>query len=476
MTHKILLLLGMLSLALHAIPLTINIQVAVKDSVGRPKPLNNATINFKFLGNSNTQIWSESKQITSPVGLINAKLGDISRIDPSIFQFQDSVKLLILNGTDTILAEPFNTIPFAFKSSFSDSSKNAFTLQGKSLTDIRTETGDTASAVRTAYRTEIRDSIAAHPQTRPTQEIGDTAASVRAGLRLEMRDTAAATQNTFKSNISDSLTALRPVLRANMGDTATTVRNALRDTATALKTLLRANIGDTAGVLRLSYRSEIQDSISAHPGINPSNQIRDTANSVRTTLRSNISDSATALKALLRSNIGDTSVSLRASYRSEIRDSIMAHPPVNPTNQISDSANNVRLQARGWIGDSISILRNTVNVLSNDRYATVISFASYQAIDSFTVPETCLVNIIFVADGASTGTFRFAKSLDNLTLVSPSSTSTVVAVWNIFPFDGSEPAGKVYVCARNSNTLYLKNMLGISYCRFYIDYLPMRKR
>lgn len=290
-----------ISSALFSAPLTINFQMVLKDSLGRPTPLSGARITFQLAGETGISFWSETKTFTTPNGVITTKLGDAVAIDPVSFYAQSMVRVSVIRESsgDTILSEPFNAIPFAFKANFSDSSGNATLFQGKTPSDFL------ASTFEGDIRKSISDSIAAHPTQDPAPRISDTAASLRVYAVTQDNSIKAA----LRGEIRDSINAhpgIDPT--AEISDTASGVR-------------LYAVSQDSG--LKASLREEIGDSIASHPGLDPTAEISDTAANVRT-------------YAVVQDN------GMISTIRGEIGDSIAAHPIIDPSNEISDSASSVR--------------------------------------------------------------------------------------------------------------------------------------
>src|SRR3989339_1129815 len=348
MIQKSLLLLALLFVSAFSIPLNINLQIAIRDTNGRSQSISNEPFTFTFLGNYGVAFWTESKNITSPSGLINTLLGSITPINASQLYAQDSVKLVVLRGVDTVLADPFNSVAFSFKSAFSDSAVASSRLGGKTLAGVRTEIGDSTASIQSKIRFEIRDSINAHPSSSPVPIITDTAVSirnslrdtanaVRSSIRLEIRDSLTGSRLSTQISLNDSLASVKGVLRGNIGDSAVVLRNFAVSTAS-----------DTATSLRTSLRKAISDSITAHPSANPASQIGDSLSSNRTALRANMGDSASNARNYAASQ--DNSV--MAALRTNIRDSIAAHPSTNPASQIGDSLTANRTALRANMGDS----------------------------------------------------------------------------------------------------------------------------
>lgn len=386
------------------LPLTVNFQMVVKDGTGKPVVFDHENVTFSMSGDMGIGFWSETKPFTSPNGILNTRLGDVTSIDPVSFYAQNSVKLTVIRaGNDTILSEPFNTVPFAFKAGFSDSSRNAYSLQGKVPSDFL------AASFEATIKTLISDSIAIHPAPNPAAQISDTAAEVRADFQNKLSDTASvlrgytnSLQTGMRDEIHDSIAAhpgidptpsikdsasavrsyavaqdnaLRTTMRAEIQDSADVVRVNSRswmgDTANVLRGQLRGNISDTAAVIKTRLRNEIRDSIAAHPGIDPTPSIRDSAsavrsyavaldNALRTVLRDEIQDSAGVVRLNSRTWTGDTANILRTQLRGDIGDTA-----ISIRNYTVTQDSTIKTAIRSEVHDSITKLLTTSQTFSN---------------------------------------------------------------------------------------------------------------
>jgi hypothetical protein len=208
-----------------AVPLTINFQMVVKDDSGRPIAFNGENITFSLTGNSGALFWSETKPISSPTGIINTQLGSFVSIDPATFYSQNDIKIVVKRSNgDTLLNEPFNAVPFAFKANVSDSSRNALLLQGRAPGDFLPQ------SFEATIRASISDSIAAHPALNPAGQVRDTANVVRGQVRGWIRDSIAAHPGIdYSLRISDTANALRNFSTAGDNSTKTQFRKDISD-------------------------------------------------------------------------------------------------------------------------------------------------------------------------------------------------------------------------------------------------------
>lgn len=261
------------------LPLTVNFQMVVKDDTGRPVPFNNENISFSMTGDLGINFWSETKPMTSPVGILNTRLGEVTAIDPVSFYAQNNIRLTVRRADgDTIISEPFNTVPFSFRAGFADSSRNAYFLQGKVPEDFL------AASFEANIRKSVSDSVAAHPAPDPGQRISDTAGIVQAVLRREIRDTSSA---------------------------------------------VRGYVVSQNNTLGSGLRKEISDSIAGHPGLDPTGEISDTASSIRN-YADNRDDTNKILQRMeLRDTLNETRINIRkwigdssTIIRQQIRDSL----------------------------------------------------------------------------------------------------------------------------------------------------------
>lgn len=216
MKRIIIYLIVLFNFSTFGLPLTINFQMVVKDDSGRPVSFNNENILFFFSGDLGITFWAEVKAFTSPNGILNTKLGDKTAIDPLSFYAQNSIKLTVTRANgDTLLSEPFNTVPYSFKSGFSDSAKNAYFLQGKVPADFL------SASYSTTIRNMISDSIAAHPPQVPSQAISDSVSNARLVLRNEIKDTS----SVLRGHSDSIVLSLNTALKNELVDSAFSIRN-----------------------------------------------------------------------------------------------------------------------------------------------------------------------------------------------------------------------------------------------------------
>lgn len=209
-------LILLLSLSAVSIPLTINFQMVAKDDNGRPVSFNNENILFFFSGDLGISFWAEVKTITSPNGIITTKLGDKTAIDPLSFYAQNNIRLTVTRANgDTILSEPFNTVPYSFKSGFADSARNAYSLQGKIPGDFLPVT------YSATIQKIVSDSIAAHPPQVPSQAISDSVSRVRLVLRNEIKDTSSA----IRGHSDSMIVSLNTTLHNKLADSVSSIRS-----------------------------------------------------------------------------------------------------------------------------------------------------------------------------------------------------------------------------------------------------------
>ena len=113
------------------IPLTINFHMVIKDDSGNPISLDQENVTFSLSGNTGINFWSETIVCTHPAGIVFSRLGEQAPIDPVSFYAQDSIRLTVTRQSgDTVLSQPFNSTPYAFKAGFADSALNSQLLQG----------------------------------------------------------------------------------------------------------------------------------------------------------------------------------------------------------------------------------------------------------------------------------------------------------------------------------------------------------
>ncbi len=516
---RIILIILSLSYFVLGIPLTVNFQFVARDNSGNPISFNNENITFSFINESGATVWTETNSFSSPYGIINTALGLNTPILSSVINPQSDLTVAVTKaGGDTLLKAPFNSVLFAFKAGFSDSTLNSGLLNGKSLFDIQRSymlsdsiltisLKDSISALRgyvaaqnnsvkSSVRLEIRDSIASHPSADPSGFIRDTANIVRGQTR---------------SWIGDSANTIRSYAMARTRDTAATLRNysiaRASDTASALRTTLRSNISDSAISIRTyaitqdngvktTIRSEIRDSIAAHPGADPSNAIRDTANTVRAQARgwigdsantirpyaiARISDTATTLRTYSSAMAGDTASALRTTLRANIGDSAISIRAYGMA-RISDTATTLRNYSIARAGDTASMLRTTLRSNIGDTANAIRTKVRADMMDSIrNYNNTYRIYLGSIGVGAETIHPPTDKYLLFDVLVINSSTSTSYKysyAFNstgqfaqIYPFAGGvldpyynllppAPAGKInFMYTVSTNTLSFNNNL-----------------
>jgi hypothetical protein len=238
------------------LPMTINFQMVVKDNTGRPVEFQNEQITFILIG-SVSQFWTETKLFSSPTGIINTCLGSVTPLDPVSFYAQDSIRLIVrrVDG-DTLLSEPFNAVPYAYRAFFSDTSakaRDAALLGGK-----RPDEYLTVGYIAT-LKQMVSDSVWARPQMDPTIEISDTADAVRTSVKAWIGDTASLIRNTFGQSISSRAiradTINSGIVRLNNDSMVFVGSNAWDDTTDSVlvgfgnsKTYIKSSFGSSNGL------------------------------------------------------------------------------------------------------------------------------------------------------------------------------------------------------------------------------------
>lgn len=294
------------------LPMTINFQMIVKDNTGRPVQFQAEQVTFTLIG-SVSQFWTETKPFSTPTGIINTRLGSVTPLDPVSFYAQDSIRLVVLRANgDTLLSEPFNAVPYAYRASFADTTAKAHdaALLGGKRPDEYLSTEFIAT-----IKQMVSDSVWARPQADPTGEISDTAEMVRSVLRQRITDSTAVIRGYAISRDSSVINTLR---------------------------------------------GEIRDSLLAHPGVDPSAEIHDTAETVRSNARAWIGDTAVSLRSAFSQRITD-SLSSRFDQGLKTTSSVLF-------NSISLNNGNINTGTGDVITDSISsrIINNHSFLSDND--------------------------------------------------------------------------------------------------------------
>jgi len=308
-------------LLISAIPVKINVRFVVKDNTGQQSAFTDVTFTFQLIGDNDSSFWEEDQTLSSESGIISTELGAVKPIDPKSFFNQDSVRVKVLkSGTEIVLFETFNTVPYAFRALFSDSARvagiadsaiNAQLLGGKGLSFFLDTTysdtlgkviSDSVAAQMAKFKQLVSDSMAQNPGINPTPVIEDSTNALRAA---------------FTKQVADSLDTLRAQVSKA--------------------------IADSQAALASQYRIEISDSLNSVTLNDPSQQISDSASQVRATLRSDMSDTGGALVTKLQGQIDDSILVLNARLRAEMTDSLAANPGIDPTSQISDTTQALKL-------------------------------------------------------------------------------------------------------------------------------------